>query len=455
MGKRQRNAYDGAFKLKVIDFAEKNNNSAAEREFGVSEKQVRDWRKKKSVIGDSARHLKKIRVMESPYANWEFSLNEWVLEQRQNGHAVTRNMIRLKALSTAKDNGDEYFKALARWCTRFMRRHGLSIRQRTHIAQKLPVDVEEKVESFLKFVINERKRNDFDLAHIGNMDETPMFFDMPGNSTVHPVGDKTVTIRTSGNEKQHFTVVLSCLANGTKLKPLLVFKRKTMPKEKMPSGVVVTVNPKGWVDEAICLVWIEKVWNARPGALLKHKALLVWDMFRAHLMQSVKQKLRRHRTYQAVIPGGTTSVLQPLDVCLNKPFKANMRKQWHKWIVDGPKEKTKAGNLKRPGIELLTQWVCNAWEEIPNEMVVKSFKKCGISNAMDGTEDDKLFSDLICDKTNTKAPADDSKDKESESEDESESDDVYDDGTTLEEFRTLFGYFDDEDEFLGFEPEDL
>jgi len=129
--------------------------------------------------------------------------------------------------------------------------------------------VEEKVERFLKFVINERKRNDFDLAHIGNMDETLMFFDMPGNLTVHPVGDKTVTIRTSGNEKQHFTVVLSCLANGTKLKPLLVFKRKTMPKEKMPSGVVVTVNPKGWVDEAICLVWIEKVWNARPGALLK------------------------------------------------------------------------------------------------------------------------------------------------------------------------------------------
>ena len=47
MGKRQRNAYDGAFKLKVKDFAEKNNNSAAEREFGVSEKQVRDWHKKK------------------------------------------------------------------------------------------------------------------------------------------------------------------------------------------------------------------------------------------------------------------------------------------------------------------------------------------------------------------------------------------------------------------------
>ncbi|KAL3877949.1 hypothetical protein ACJMK2_035590 [Sinanodonta woodiana] len=113
-GKRQRNAYHGELKLKVIDFAEKKNNNAAEHEFGVTEKPVHDWRKKK------------VR-MESLYANWEFSLNEWVLEQRQNGHAVTRNAIRLKAFSTAKDNGHEYFKASAGWCTQFMRRHGLSI----------------------------------------------------------------------------------------------------------------------------------------------------------------------------------------------------------------------------------------------------------------------------------------------------------------------------------------
>lgn len=47
-----------------------------------------------------------------------------------------------------------------------------------------------------------------------------------------------------------------CLANGMIQKPLLVLKHKTMPKEKMPSRFVVTFNPKGWVDEAICLVLI-------------------------------------------------------------------------------------------------------------------------------------------------------------------------------------------------------
>ena len=50
-GKRKRQAYDNAFKIRVIAFAENlNNNSAAEREFGISEKLVRDWLKNKDTI---------------------------------------------------------------------------------------------------------------------------------------------------------------------------------------------------------------------------------------------------------------------------------------------------------------------------------------------------------------------------------------------------------------------
>jgi hypothetical protein len=35
--------------------------------------------------------------------------------------------------------------------------------------------------------------------------------------------------------------------------------------------------------------------------------------------------------------------------------------------------------------------VKTSWESGKQEIVVKSFKKCGISNALDGTEDDVLF----------------------------------------------------------------
>ena len=180
-----------------------------------------------------------------------------------------------------------------------MNRFGLTLRQRTHIAQKLPADVENKILSFQQFVIRERKQFDFSISQIGNMDETPMFFDLPGNSTVHMIGDKTVSIKTSGHEKTHFTVILACLADGTKLKPAVVFKRKTMPKEKFPARVLVYVQPKGWVDDRIMSKWLNDVWFSRPGALLGRRSLLVWDQFRAHLTDKVKNLLSQRGTRQA------------------------------------------------------------------------------------------------------------------------------------------------------------
>ena len=170
---------------------------------------------------------------------------------------------------------------------------------------------------------------------------------------------------------------------------------KTMPKEKLPSGVLVCVHPKGWMDENLVKKWLDDIWFNRPNSLRQQKSLLVWDMFRAHLCDSVKRKLSRKKCRQAVIPGGCTSVLQPLDVCLNKPFKTNMRKRWNEWMINGDKEFTPSGNMKRPSIPLILSWIRDAWHDIPSQMIVKSFKKCCISNAMDGSEDDALYSDLV------------------------------------------------------------
>ncbi|KAF7251286.1 Pogo transposable element with KRAB domain, partial [Varanus komodoensis] len=46
--------------------------------------------------------------------------------------------------------------------------------------------------------------------------------------------------------------------DGTKLPPMLIFKRKTFPKEVIPRGVVVHVHEKGWMDENGMRVWVEK-----------------------------------------------------------------------------------------------------------------------------------------------------------------------------------------------------
>ena len=56
-----------------------------------------------------------------------------------------------------------------------------------------------------------------------------------------------------------------------------------------------------------------------------------------------------------------------------------------------------------------------AWQEIPAEMAMKSFKTCGISNASDGTENDELYAE-------EGQEIDDVEDNEFETDSESESD---------------------------------
>jgi len=55
-------------------------------------------------------------------------------------------------------------------------------------------------------------------------------------------------IKTSGNEKTSYTVVLACCADGTRLPTLLIFKRKMLPKDVIPYGIYVHVHSKGRMD---------------------------------------------------------------------------------------------------------------------------------------------------------------------------------------------------------------
>ena len=99
-----------------------------------------------------------------------------------------------------------------------------------------------------------------------------------------------------------------------------------------------------------------------------------------------------------------------------------------------PKTFTPGGQLQAASPVTVCQWVKESWQELSKEMVERSFKKCGISNALDGTEDDLVWEE-----------------EEDSSQVEEEPDcDVYDDRITPEQWQELFGESDDEEEFHGF-----
>ncbi|GBB85641.1 hypothetical protein RclHR1_12120005 [Rhizophagus clarus] len=95
------------------------------------------------------------------------------------------------------------------------------------------------------------------------MDETPVVFDLPYSTTLDLHGTSTVNIRTTGHEKTNFIVILACMAVGSKLPPVCIFKLKKTPRELFPQGVYIRVNEKGWCNEEEMLWWIENMRTQR------------------------------------------------------------------------------------------------------------------------------------------------------------------------------------------------
>ncbi|GFW78533.1 pogo transposable element with KRAB domain [Trichonephila clavipes] len=129
------------------------------------------------------------------------------------------------------------------------------------------------------------------------MDEVPLTFDCPPNRTVDTCGVKKVSI-TTGQERANFTVILACCTDGKKLKPLLIFKAKTIPKENFPRSVVIWCNEKGWCNEDIMLDSFQEVevWKKREGAFFNSKGVLIMDSMRAHIKDIVKAEAKKkHR----------------------------------------------------------------------------------------------------------------------------------------------------------------
>lgn len=386
-------------KLEVLDFAKLHGQRAAAREYRVPKSTVSDWTKIEFEKDNRTRkgHLHRPGRPVSYGTPTDVKLAEWVLEQRDQQLPVSIDNIcnQARVLVDTED-----FAASRNWANRFMKRHDLVLLAKTSVAQRLPADLEKKLESFLDYVRQKREEDEFEDQFIINMDETPMYFDLLPGKTVDVKGRKSIRIRTTGSEKRHLTIVLAVSAAGDVLSPMVIFKGKRPLNLDVPKGWIICVQEKAWMDETLMLRWVKEILLPHTK---KERCLLVMDSFPAHLTDDVKKTLRKGNTVTAIIPGGCTSKVQPLDVSLNKPFKIDLRKSWSAFIRAATEkmreEAEPAERLKAADKATVLSWIVKATFSLQEkkEIIRKSFKVCGITNSMNGSENSMIRCDsMLC-----------------------------------------------------------
>jgi hypothetical protein len=188
--------------------------------------------------------------------------------------------------------------------------------------------------NFVEFVQNRMQSLGF--SYLINADQTNVDFDMENSRRVIARrGVRTVAKQVTGSSAR-CTVMLAATSSGVKLPPFVVFKGKPgarVEREVAAFDCQSVVQEKAWFDEAVMGRWIDTCLIPYLG-VGRCATMLLLDHFKVHTLPSIGKKLSNAGVDVMMIPAGYTSVLQPMDIGCNKPFKDRLTELYDIWFVE-------------------------------------------------------------------------------------------------------------------------
>ena len=125
-------------------------------------------------------------------------------------------------------------------------------------------------------------------------------------------------------------------------------------------------------DERVMILWVNKILKpyveTAPDGIVP---LLFLDSYRCHMMGSVVQRIQDLGVEVEHIPGGCTSLCQPVNVGVNKPFKMRLRHLWEEWMIaDG----LRTGTTKPPTRADIAKWCSKSSKELSDGIIRNAWR---------------------------------------------------------------------------------
>jgi hypothetical protein len=349
-------------------------------------------------------------MLQANYPEIVKAVKDRLIAIRSNGAQVTvvnaRGIMVATILRSAPEILEQTFRdgSTFRASESFMRKwlHDVlhwSPRKGTQAAQKKPNDWEEQCErSFLRkaWVI---KDEDIPEELLVNSDQTQVLFAPGDKISWAETGSKQVPVL-GCEEKRAFTVLISISSNGTVLPMQVIYTGKTHRSRPSPSsphhsdltaaGFLLQESGtttywsnletmKTFVDE-ILAPYFERI-KREKGLPATQKSLWMIDVWSVHRSKEFRTWMRvgHPNILLDYVPGGCTSVMQPCDVGIQRPFKLSVKRSYQEDIVTEMLNQlsNKEGSAVNIDTRLpvlrdqSTRWIWNAYKAVSREELVK------------------------------------------------------------------------------------
>ena len=163
----------------------------------------------------------------------------------------------------------------------FLKRRYLSIRTRTRKSQITESAMQSVKRDCCRSIMISYYNLIGNPKNFLNTYETVVYLNCSPNRTVHPKGEKTISIMVGGSSSTRFTLAVTITMDGSKFSLFVIFKGtpggsvERSLNSTLPDGIIGCVQPKAGMDNKTMTIWYNSVvkpyiagYNGTTGLLL-------------------------------------------------------------------------------------------------------------------------------------------------------------------------------------------